>query len=123
MAATTNQTNPSAICLRSHSLSVSQDALLKSPITSKRITAPMTALIIAATTADKNKPNPRQEPAGDDGADNADRDVAHEAKAIALDDEAREPAGNRANHQPNDKSLNCHDHPPHMSWIPTQARR
>jgi hypothetical protein len=38
---------------------------------------------------------------GDDGADNADHNVANECKTVALDDEAREPAGNRANHQPN----------------------
>src|SRR5262249_1598878 len=63
--------------------------------------------------AAENNPEPRQEPAGNEGADNADHDVADEPKAVALHDKTCEPAGNRTNNQPNDKTLNCHDHPPH----------
>src|SRR5450755_1148210 len=39
-----------------------------------------------ADAADENKPNLRQEPAGNDGANNADHDVADEAEAVALHD-------------------------------------
>jgi hypothetical protein len=39
-----------------------------------------------ADAADENKPNPRQEPAGNEGANNADHNVADEAEAVALHD-------------------------------------
>ena len=39
-----------------------------------------------ADAADENKPNPRQEPAGNEGANNADHDVADEPEAVALHD-------------------------------------
>ena len=47
----------------------------------------------------------RQQPAGDDGADDADDDVADQPEAAALDDHAGKPAGNRADDEPNDDAL------------------
>src|SRR5262249_5484392 len=67
---------------------------------------------LRANASDENKPKPRQEPAGNEGADNADHDVAGEPEAVVLHELACEPAGNRTNNQPNDKTLNCHDHSP-----------
>jgi hypothetical protein len=55
-----------------------------------------------ANAADEDKPELRQKPAGNEGADNADHDVADESKTVALHDLACEPAGNRTDNQPND---------------------
>jgi len=69
----------------------------------------MTALKIVA--AHENKSDVRQQPAGNDCANNAHDDVADKSKGIALDKQARQPAGNSADDQPNDDILNCHDCP------------
>ena len=69
----------------------------------------MTALKIVA--AHENKSDVRQQPASDHGADNADHNIADKSKAITLDKQARQPAGNSADDQPNDDILNCHDCP------------
>jgi len=56
--------------------------------------------------ADKNA-EPRQQPPGDDGADDADDNVTDESKAAAPDNHAGEPTGNQSNHDPNNKSHKC----------------
>ena len=72
----------------------------------------MKASIMAATM-----PTPmvdaerRQQISGNDGADNADHDIADEAEAAAFDDHAGKPAGNRADDQPNNDALRFHVSP------------
>ena len=50
----------------------------------------------------------RQQPSGDDRADNADDDIAEEPEAAALDHQPGEPAGDGPYDQPNDDALNAH---------------
>jgi hypothetical protein len=60
----------------------------------KRITAPMTALTISSRILSTRK-NPmcgKSQPAND-GASNAHQDVPDESKAVALDEQAGQPAG------------------------------
>src|SRR3990170_7447614 len=49
--------------------------------------------------------NARQQPSAHHGADDADDDVADEPEAAPGHDLSREPAGNRADHEPNDDEL------------------
>ena len=50
--------------------------------------------------------------AGDEGADDADDDVAEQAESATLDDEAGEPARDRADDKPNDDRFNAHEGSP-----------
>ena len=50
--------------------------------------------------ADKDKPDQRQQPAGNDRTDDADNDVADQAEAVTLDDQTREPTSDRSDDQP-----------------------
>src|SRR5262245_48967979 len=51
------------------------------------------------------EPDQRQQPACDDCADEADNDVAHHPEAVAFDDLAPRPAGDRTDDQPDDDRL------------------
>ena len=85
-----------------------QARLIRPRITSS-ITAPIVALMIDATMPPPiDDADARQQPAGDERADDADHDVADQAKAHAAHDQAGEPAGDRADDQ-NDE--NCFDVP------------
>lgn len=53
-------------------------------------------------------PDEREQPAGNESADNANHDIAYEAKAEALDELPRKPACNRANDDEDDQTLNAH---------------
>jgi hypothetical protein len=52
-----------------------------------------------------------QKPSGDEGADDADDDIAQKAKAIALDDLTGEPARDCADDKCDEKCFNGHDGP------------
>src|SRR5215467_4156508 len=54
---------------------------------------------------------PWQKPAGDEGADDTNDDVADEAKAIPLHDLTGGPACDRPHHQQNNQCLGAHDVP------------
>jgi hypothetical protein len=56
--------------------------------------------------ADRNS-KLRQQPAGDERADDADDDISNQPEAVTLDDEAREPARDGADDQPNDNAFNA----------------
>src|ERR1700720_17100 len=62
----------------------------------------------AATDGDADL---RQQPTGDECADDADDDVADQSEAAAFHDHAGQPAGNRADDEPNDEGLYVHDFP------------
>ncbi len=53
--------------------------------------------------ANQHKANLRQQPTGNKSTDDADYDVANEAKTVALHDQACEPTCNSADNQQNDK--------------------
>ena len=92
-------------------------ARLISLMMTSRITAPIKASMMAPTMPPPiTNAELRQQPAGDDAADDADDDVADQAKAAAFDDHAGQPAGNRADDQPND---NAHVFP---RYLPGKGR-
>src|SRR5258708_17809483 len=62
----------------------------------------------AHDAANVEKPEPRQQPAGDQSADDANDDVADQAEPVTLDDQAGEPARDRADHQPHNQ-IDQHD--------------
>src|ERR1700722_12622429 len=53
----------------------------------------------------------RQQPPGDDRADNADHDVAQQPIAAAFDHHSGKPAGDGSDDQPNDNALDAHRSP------------
>ena len=65
-----------------------------------RITAPIVALMIEAIMPPPIRmPMLRQQPVGDERADDADHDVAEQAETHAFDDQAGKPARDRADDQ------------------------
>ena len=85
-----------------------------------RITAPIKASMMAPMRPPPiTMPSLRQQPAGDEGADDADDDIADQPEAAAFHDHAGQPAGDGADNQPNDKALYVHDLTPQ---IPFPAR-
>ena len=90
------------------------------PIITNKITAPMVALTIAAMMPlPMCRPTLRQQPAADEGADDADDDIADQAEAHALDDQAGEPAGNRTDDNENDQAFERHRiSPPVAALLP-----
>ena len=71
----------------------------------RRITAPMKALMICGDdAAADHDADARQEPAGNQAADDADDDVADQAEAAAFDHHPGEPAGDSADDQPNNNA-------------------
>ena len=71
-----------------------------------RITAPIVALMIEAIMPPPiSDAEPRQQPAGDERADDADHDVAEQAEAHALHDQAGEPACDRTDEDDDDELL------------------
>ena len=50
----------------------------------------------------------RQQPSGNDRADNADDDIAKDPEPAAFDHHAGKPAGDGAHDQPNDDALDAH---------------
>ena len=64
------------------------------------ITAPMVALTISRNgTAAEADAQLRQQPAGDQRADDADHDIADQPETGAVHDQAGKPAGDRADHE------------------------
>ena len=57
--------------------------------------------------------------AGDEGADDADNDIADQTEAVARDDDTGKPTGNRADNQKNDKTFKTHDKLPFAAptWL------
>src|ERR1043165_7242261 len=62
--------------------------------------------------ADQDEADQRQYPAGNHRTNDADHDIANQSETVALDEQAREPASDCADDQPNDERFD-HDHPPH----------
>ena len=72
--------------------------------------------------SDQDKPDHRQQPAGDHGADDADHDVADQAEAIALDDLPGQPACDRADDQPDDERIQSRPSSPLLSAAVSRGR-
>ena len=81
-----------------------------------KTSAPIVALMIAATMPETEiDAELRKQPAADEGADDADDEVADETEACALDDLSGQPSGNNADYQNNCESFTRHVHLPTSS--------